>query len=180
MSSAKPRTTKPQVSRGSAEDDVDDGIADVGDLAVDEQCYCNGDDDGAPSDACRTSCGDNRGDNQSHDSRADALEDAGECGIAFDGVGGEKHGNGQDDAERGQDGSQCGDNAATQPTQPVADDRGDVDGEDAGHGLCHGQEVEELVGWQPAVLVDNLTLDDADHGPSATEGEQANLEESYE
>ena len=95
-------------------------------------------------------------------------------------VSGEKHGNGQDDAERGQDGSQCGDNAATQPTQPVADDRGDVDGEDAGHGLCHGQEVEELVGWQPAVLVDNLTLDDADHGPSATEGEQAYLEESYE
>ena len=149
-------------------------------MAVDEQRDGNGDDDGAPGDACRPRSGDDRCNDERNDGGTDALEDAGEGGVVLDGVGGEEHGNGKNDAERGQDGAEGGNDAALEPAQTVADDRGDVNGKDARHGLCHSQQVEELIGGKPMVLVDNLSLDDADHGPSTAEGEEPNLEECYE
>ena len=179
-SATKTRATEPHVAAKCAEENVDDGVADVGDFTVDEQGHSDRDDDRAPGDAGRPGSGDDGSNDQSHNSWAYALEDAGERGIALDGVGSEEHGDGQDDAERREDCAQCGDNTASQTTQAVANDRGDVDGKDAGHGLCNGQQVEKLLGRQPSVLIDNLALNDTDHSPSTPKGEQTYLEECDE
>ncbi len=63
--------------------------------------------------------------------------------------------------------------------QLVADRNRYVDGKNAGQRLRHCKQVKKIFLGNPAVLVDNLLLDNGYHGPSAAKRKRSYLEKRY-
>ena len=82
-----------------------------------------------------------------------------------------KDGDGKYDHEGGEDSAERCHDTTLQTLEPVADGGGDVDCENTRKRLCDGEQVEKLIAFDPMLLVDDLLLDDRDHGPSSSESE---------
>ena len=168
------------VAADGAQHNKDDGVGDIGYLAVDEQGHCHGNDDVLPVDACCLGGREHRSDDEGDDSGTDTLEDAAHNGVVFDCVGRQEDGDSENHQERRQDGADGGANASLEALQSVPDDHADVHRQNAGHGLGDSEQVQELIERYPLVLLHNLALDDADHRPTAAKREGADFAEGEE
>ena len=92
----------------------------------------------------------------------------------------EEDGDGEDNQERGKGSTKSRCNGTTHVLQLIADKDGDVDGEHTRTALGNGYQVEHLLLFHPAVLVDYLFFYQRYHGISTTKGEYANLKEGLE
>ena len=81
---------------------------------------------------------------------------------------------------RGEGSAKGGAKGSWQLAQFVSDEYAHVDGKDTGTTLCDGDDVEELLLFEPMAAVHYLALDNGNHGVSTPKGECANLEEVAE
>ena len=87
---------------------------------------------------------------------------------------------GEDNEEGGQYAAKgCGDGAG-RLANLVADEDGDIHGEDARAALCHSHEVQQFLAGYPLPAIYHLGLYQRYHGVAAADGEEANVEEGLE
>lgn len=115
---------------------------------------------------------------ESYDARAYAAERAGYPRIVLELT--EEEGYSQDDEERRQNAPQGGCQCSPGASYLVANEDGNVHGEDARAGLCHSHQVQQVLTADPLLLVHHLGLNQRNHGISAADGEEANVEEGAE
>ena len=86
----------------------------------------------------------------------------------------------EDDEKCGQHHAECGDAPADDARAFGADECRDVDGDGAGGALRDGKDVQQFVVSEPAALFHHLVFYHREHGVSAAEGKQPDLEKDQE
>ena len=81
----------------------------------------------------------------------------------------------KDDAEGGEDHSDCCDQCSCKAFLFVSDVGRTVDSDRSRSGLCDDGDVHHLIVGNPFLLLYAGAFDQCDHGVSAAEGKQANL-----
>ena len=119
-----------------------------------------------------------RGGNQGYYSGTDTFENILHGFVFLELL--KKQGDGQDNQEGGEDGSQGQGKCSWKAFQLIADKDGEVYGKDSRNGLRHGQQVYKLFLTEPSFLIDHFFFNERHHGIASTDGEQAYFEKCSE
>ena len=100
------------------------------------------------------------------------MDDGGDVGEV-----GQEGGDDGDDDQAGEDHAEGGDDAAQDALFHVAHKGGRVDGDDAGGALADGVVVGQFGLGGPFLFLHHFSLEQGEHGQTATEGADANFGE---